>query len=260
MDVPLTLGHAATGRFFELSLDMLCIADNNGYFKVINPAWSHLLGYTTEELLAAPFVSFVHPDDVAGTVSESQKLAEGAPTIYFENRYRCKDGTYKWLAWTSSPSPEGLIYAIARDITEQKHAEATRNQLASIVQSSDDAIFSKDMNGIITSWNAGAERIYGYTANEVIGRHASLLFPEDRKGELDNILARIKQDERIDHYETQRLHKTGSLLTVSLSVSPIYDATGKVIGASKIARDITRQKRTEEALRANQAQLQAILD
>ena len=111
-------------RFFTLSRDMICIASFDGYFKSLNPAWEKTLGFTTEEMLAAPYLSFVHPDDQEATSAEAAKLAAGLETISFENRYRCKDGSYKWLLWSCTPSVgHQLIYALARDITERKRAE-----------------------------------------------------------------------------------------------------------------------------------------
>jgi PAS domain S-box-containing protein len=131
------------------------------------------------------------------------------------------------------------------DITDRKRAEEIKQRLASIVQFSDDAIISKNLDGIIQSWNAGAERLFGYTAAETIGRSVEMLIPSDRLSEEQTILRRIRRGERIDHYETLRRRKDGSLIDISLTVSPIIATDGRVIGASKIARDISERKRTE---------------
>jgi PAS domain S-box-containing protein len=132
------------------------------------------------------------------------------------------------------------------DITEQKRGEEAVQRLAAIVESSDDAIVSKDLNGIIASWNRGAERLFGYSSDEVIGKSVTILIPEDRHDEEPGILARIRRGERVDHYETIRRRKDGTLLNISLTISPVKDAQGRIIGASKIARDITERKRAEE--------------
>lgn len=132
------------------------------------------------------------------------------------------------------------------DITERHQAELAAQRLATIVEASDDAILSKDLSGVITSWNRGAERLLGYTADEIVGRPVTLLIPADRQHEEPDILARIHRGERIDHYETIRRRKDRSLVEISLSVSPLRDSQGVVIGASKIARDITDRRRAEE--------------
>jgi PAS domain S-box-containing protein len=131
------------------------------------------------------------------------------------------------------------------DVADRKSAEEAGQRLASIVETSDDAIVSKDLNGIITTWNSGAERVFGYLAEEVIGKSIKILIPPDYQNEEDRILERVRRGERIDHYETVRQRKHGSLIDISLTVSPIRNAQGKVIGASKIARDITERKRSE---------------
>ena len=123
-----------------------------------------------------------------------------------------------------------------------------RSLLASIVETSDDAIISKNLDGVITSWNRGAERVFGYSAGEVVGQPITIVIPEDRQREEREILTRLGQGERIDHYETVRLRKDGSLIVVSLSVSPVKNAEGKIVGASKIARDITEQRRGQEQI------------
>ena len=152
------------------------------------------------------------------------------------------------------PQPDGQVVhlAISRDVTARKKAERTTALLAAIVDSSDDAIISKNLNGIITSWNKGAEGIFGYKANEAIGQHITLIIPADRRDEETEILARIRRGERVDHFETVRIRKDRTLIDVSLTISPVRDLNGKVTGASKVARDITDRKRAEEALRESE--------
>src|SRR5436190_3348577 len=132
------------------------------------------------------------------------------------------------------------------DLTHRKQAEENAQQLASIVESSDDAIISKDLAGVIKSWNRGAERLFGYAASEVIGRPITILIPRDRIDEEPSILQRLRRGEPIDHYETVRRRKDGDLIDISLTISPIFGADGRVMGASKIARDITVAKRAQE--------------
>jgi PAS domain S-box-containing protein len=137
---------------------------------------------------------------------------------------------------------------IARDITDRKESERARFHLAAIVDSSDDAIASKDLNGIIKSWNHAAARMFGWSAEEIIGRSVLTIIPPHLQHEEPELLRKLRAGQRIEHYETQRIRKDGTIIDVSLTVSPIKDPTGKVIGASKIARDITDQKRMQRAL------------
>jgi PAS domain S-box-containing protein len=147
------------------------------------------------------------------------------------------------------------VLEVNRDVTDRKQIEVALYEseqrlrmLASIVESSDDAIVSKNLDGIITSWNRGAERVFGYTAEEAIGQPITIVIPHDRQGEEREILTRIRRGERIDHFETIRQRKHGSLIVVSLTVSPVKNAEGKIVGASKIARDITEQKHDQEKI------------
>jgi PAS domain S-box-containing protein len=151
---------------------------------------------------------------------------------------------YPTLLYDASGTLVGAVNMLI-DITDRKRAEEVKQRLSSIVQFSDDAIISKNLEGVIESWNAGAERIFGYTANEAIGQSVEMLIPPDRLNEEPEILNRIRRGERIDHYETLRRRKDGNLIDISLTVSPIMDADGKVIGASKIARDITERKQIQ---------------
>ncbi len=137
---------------------------------------------------------------------------------------------------------------IMRDVTERKEYELTNAWLSAIVEGSDDAIISKDLNSIITSWNNSAERMFGYTAEEAVGQPVTILFPEDRIDEEDEIISQIRRGEQIDHFETKRKRKDGSLLDISLTISPIKDSDGNIVGVSKIARDITKRKEAEQKL------------
>ena len=178
-------------------------------------------------------------------------LKTGCAAIGAEAIAERPDGTR--VPFLSYPTPlrnaDGQLLGAVNmlvDITERKRNEEAAQHYAAIVESSDDAILSKDLNGVITSWNNGAQRLFGYTSQEAVGEPVTLLIPADRRDEEPKILARIRRGERIDHYETVRQRKDGSLVDISLTVSPIRDLRGKIIGASKIARDITERKRAEE--------------
>jgi len=152
-----------------------------------------------------------------------------------------------WFEVRAYPSTGGLSVYL-RDVTARKQAEEEALRLVAIVESSDDAIISKTLDGIIQSWNAGAEKLYGYSANEIIGRPVSILIPEDRPNEMSGMLEKLRRGERIEHFETVRVRKNGTSIDVSLTVSPVMDASGKIIGASTIARDITERKAYTAAL------------
>jgi PAS domain S-box-containing protein len=363
-------------HLFALSLDLMCIAGLDGFFKRINPAFQRVFGFTREEHLAKPFAEFVHPDDRSRLQAEMQKLAGGGDSSNFEVRSLCKDGTYRWISWTcpAARPGENLLYAVGHDVTaskladetlrmrdraieaasngvlitdprqpdnpiifcnqafqrlsgyardevigrncrflqgsdrdqpeleqiraalqqhrpiqtvlrnyrkdgtlfynelhiapvrnddgevthhvgilndvtQRKHAEHATQHLAAIVESTNDAIISKSLNGTIRSWNAGAEQIYGYSAHEVIGKSISTIVPTDRQQELAEITEQLRHGERIANRETVRKRKDGSFIHVSLTISPIRNVAGAIDGASIIARDISRRKQAEDVQR-----------
>jgi PAS domain S-box-containing protein len=187
------------------------------------------------------------------------------PEIQFEDDIKQLLATHEALASCIDDDTETSTDKITQSLLDELpalrlKADKAIGLLASIVDSSDDAIVSKTLEGVITSWNSGAERIFGYTAKEAIGQHISMIIPRDRFGEETSILARLSQGERIDHFDTIRLRKDGTALDISLSISPVRDAAGKIIGASKIARDITGRKRVERELHESEQRFRELAD
>jgi PAS domain S-box-containing protein len=226
----------------------------DGHCDWLSSQWGRYTGIPEQELLGFNWLErVIHPDDRERTTERWWAACRDQAEYDVEYRIRRHDGEYRWFKTRGVPlrDESGRIiywFGTCTDIEDLKQAEMGLQRLAAIVESSDDAIISKDLNGIVCSWNKGAERIFGYTADEVIGKPITVLMPPERINEEPGILERIRKGERIDHYETVRRRKDGTLLNVSLTVSPISDARGKVIGASKIARNITDRVRAKEKL------------
>jgi len=241
----------------DSAVDVICTVDAEGRFTSINPACEQLWGYTPEELIGRQYIELVVPEDVAISTEAATMIMAGGKTADFENRYVHKNGSHVHVMWAASWSEhQQLIFAVARDITQRHLNEAATFRLASIVESSADAIMSRTLDGIITSWNFGAERLFGYAAEEIVGQHILKLFPPELAGEEALIVAKVANDERIENYETIRLSKGGIPIPVSLTVSPVKDKSGQIVGISKIARDITGQKVAEEKLKKFAEELQ----
>ena len=237
--------------FVDRATDAFFLLDEQLQVVDVNRQVCESLGWSREELIGTYPRHFDVGLDEASIRRLTQRASAGE-VITFETRHRRKDGaTFPVEIRTGTFRQGGKLFylALARDISERKQAEERKAKLAAIVESSDDAIISKDLNGVITTWNPGAERIFGYAAREVIGQSVTILVPPDRVDELRGILERIRRGERVDHFETVRRRKDGTLLDISLTVSPIIDESGNVVGASKVARDISERKRAEDALR-----------
>jgi len=235
--------------------------DLEGQWEEVNQKFSDILGYTHEELLQIPLRDLTYSEDLPRSNQKIEELLAGHISDYaLEKRYIRKDGSLVWsldtvtLLWDAEGNPRQFL-VIVEDITLRKKVEEDSLRLSAVVESSDDAIISKTLTGIITSWNQAAERMFGYTAPEVLGKSISILFPPERLEEERDIIARLKRGERVDHYETERIRKDGTFLNVSLTVSALKDHNGQIIGASKIARDITERKRAEVELRQAQEKL-----
>jgi len=223
--------------------DLVYSLDRNWRFTDINRQTEIRFGKSREELLGQ-VIWQVYPQAIDSPlfVELHRALAEMVP-VHFEVESTLIRGL--WFEAHAYPSEAGVTVYL-RDISERKHAEEATRRLASIVESSEDAIISKDLNGTITSWNYGAQLIFGYTAEEAIGKSVMILIPEDRFNEEPEILGRIVRGERMRHYETVRRCKDGSYVNISLTVSPIRNERNEIVGASKIARDISQRKRDEQ--------------
>ena len=222
----------------------------DGIITSWNPAAEKLFGYSAAEAVGQPITLIIPPERLDEEHEILRRLRHGEALEHFETIRMTKGGERVAVVLTVSPirNSAGTIIGaakIARDIGERLRSEVTRARLAAIVDSSDDAIVSKTLEGVITSWNRGAERIFGYTAAEAVGRSIRLIIPEDRLAEEVEVLARIRRGEPVDHFETIRRTKDGRLIDISLTVSPVRNAAGTIIGASKIARDISDRRRAE---------------
>ncbi len=238
----------------DSSDDAIISKNLDGTITSWNKSAERLFGYTEAEAIGQPVSMLIPKDRLDEEPKIIARIRQGDRVDHFETIRRRKDGKLIDISLTISPvrDPEGNVIGaskIARDTSALKQAEKTSRLLSAIVDSSDDAIISKNLDGTITSWNKSAERLFGYTEAEAIGQPVSMLIPKDRLEEEPKILSRLRNGERVDHFETVRRRKDGTLLNISLTISPIKNSNGIVVGASKIARDITERKRIDDEIR-----------
>lgn len=251
---------AILAAIVEGSVDAIISKTLNGTITSWNKGAETIFGYTESEIIGKHITTLMPPDKLHEEDYIISNVKQGNKIEHYQTIRLTKDGNRIPISLTVSPVRDKAgniigVSKIARDITAQKQADIKQATLASIVESSDDAIISKTLEGIIITWNKGAETIFGYTEAEALGKHISLLIPKDRLQEEDRIINSIKNGQKIDHFQTVRMRKDGAELQISLTVSPILNSDGIIVGASKVARDITAQRQAEQALQHNTRQL-----
>ena len=247
-------------RIWQVSEDLLGVSNFDGYFLSVNPAWSALLGWTEDEIKRMHVGELRHPDDASDSQAQRERLAHGVPTVRMENRFRHKDGSWRWLYWTLTVD-QGQIYVIGRHITAEKDAaqrlqESERQFRLLINAVTDYALFRLDTNGFVSGWNIGAQRIKGYRADEIIGQHFSRFYtPEDRHTGLPQKALSIAAAQGRYEMEGWRVRKDGTKFWASVVIDTIRDENGEITGFAKITRDITERREAQLTLQRTQEQL-----
>ena len=252
LPTPMALRHLA--KVIESSNDAIVSKDLDGTIRSWNGAAERMFGYSSDEAVGRSIRIIIPADRQSEEDQILGKIRNGEAVSNFDTLRQRKDGTLVSISLTVSPvyDDTGTVIGaskIARDITFRKEADLVARRLAAVVDSSDDAIIAKTLDGTITSWNRSAERLFGYTPDEAIGKSVRMIIPPELQAEEDSVLARLRTGEPVEHYETRRRRKDGTDLLISLSVSPIFNESGIVVGASKIARDVTERARLLEASR-----------
>jgi PAS domain S-box-containing protein len=251
-------------QFFNVSLDLLCIANTDGYFLRLNPAWERTLGYNREELMAKRFLDFVHPDDLLRTQEAVSAQASQQRVIHFENRYRCKDGTYRWLEWNSASAGK-LIYAAARDVTERKQAGETLREsearLRDITFSMADWVWEVDENGVYTYSSQKGFDLLGRSREDVIGKTPFDFMPPDEAKRVAAIFSGIATNKTpIKDLENWNIRKNGESICLLTNGVPILDEEGNLKGYRGVDKDITEHKQAQETIMKAAEEWQATFD
>jgi len=235
-------------RFLALSGNLACIVDFRWRFIVLNSSWERTLGYSREELLSRRCIDFVHPDDWERTLTETAPLTRESTSVSFNNRFRCKDGSHRWLQWNcSSDLSRRQIYAIGRDVTALKGLQEANQMLNSLITASPQAIIAVDRHRNVRLWNEAAARIFGWTAEEVLGKKVPFV-SEDKRQESDLFNERALRGESFVNHELRRTRRDGRSVDLLVSTSSTYDDKGNRDGYVSVAADITEYKALERQL------------
>jgi PAS domain S-box-containing protein len=262
MDItPLKHMQAERDRLFTYSIDMFAIAGFDGYFKTLNPAWERTLGWTQKDLLSAPWLDFIHPEDREATRAAGQQLIDGQAVTNFINRYQHRNGGYRFISWDSYPvADERLVYAVVRDVTDMIEAEQAAKQarhcIEAVLDNSPNAIIVLAYDGCVQMWNTAAERLFGWTEDEVIGCVVPYV-PVDCQQEFVANIALVFSGQLLEDFVTRRNRKDGRPVDVRISAGPLYGPDGCITAAVVTLADITEQKVLEEQFRHAQ-KLEAI--
>ena len=263
MEEALRFSNVYNRSLIEASLDPLVTIGYDGKITDVNEATEQVTGYSRSELISTDFTNYF-TDPVKAKKGYQEVFKEGFVFDY-ALEIQNKNGYITPVLYNASvyqdESGEVIgVFAAARDVTKLKKADEKIQALANAVESSNDAIITESLDGTIKSWNMGARKIYGYSAEEILGKDVSILEPDDLKGEIKRLIEKTKQEERIQHYETLRLKKDGTVINVSITLSPIFDLSGKFVAISCIGRDITDGKAAEEKLRESEEKYRNIVE
>ncbi len=251
-------------QIVETAFEGVWVIDSNNRTTFVNQRMADMLGYTSEEMLGKPVLDFMDPDAQASfAANRDQRHQAHQPEHEF--RFRRKDGSELWVLLESSRDLDAAgdyrgSLAMVTDVTERRRAEEALRRMAAMVATSTDGILAVDLNGLIVSWNLGAERMYGYSAEEIIGQHIGTIVPDAQSKELSDLLDRVRDGEPIQQIDTVRKRKDGSVVEVSISFSPLTDVNGTVVASAAIHRDISTTKRAAEALRASEERYRRMVE
>ncbi len=248
--------------FFNSSFDLMSISTLDGIQIKLNPAFENILGWKIEDLLGKTLIGIMHPDDQEKMKIKMKEKLLGEDSVRTRNRILCRDGSYKIIEWNCPAIREGdnFFYATGRDITQAVKDQEFKERMATIVENTEDMVLTLNREGNITSWNKGAEHISGFSKEEVLGRHVSLLFPKNFHVKLEKLLKIVHQGDNVIHYEIKGVRKNGEMRDIALTISTFKNDEGKIIGSSYIGRDITEIKEMENKLKQSEERLKSILE